>query len=696
MKSKTTKILSMVVATSTVFAGSMPIIANADSIDAKQITINLEKKSVFLGMTQNVSVKFQNKPNSDTITLNFLCYDIPLEATLKYNQDTQAYEGEIVYNKDPEYLNVWELQSIDLNDANRTTLDKQELKNMGLNLSDYDVIQEFVIENPKEISAIDATKTNMELGASKGAVPITKLVGNDRYETAVAVSKASYTSTANKVIIVCGEKIADGVTATPLAATYDAPILLTTKNALPASTKEELKRLNPKEIIIIGKEGAISQATEKAIQQTVTSANVKRIGGADRHETSLEIAKAIDEDHSISKIYIANGYKGEVDALTIASKAGEDKEPIILSDKQSMPSKSYNWLKTQSLKTAYFIGGSDNIATNVIYQMSKITPSYSSSSEDNIYNHRISGEDRHQTNAKVIEKFYSGSEYEAVLVCKSEDETLADALSASAFAAKLKSPVMFTPKNYVSAYHTKNIESKTVSKVYQIGGGLTSAVMEKIAESMSKHNTSSDHTDSGTKKTIVIDPGHGGVGSGASYKYPAGVFGSGETILREENYTLKTSLATTDYLRKQGFNVVITRTDNSSLDLSERTAISNKVGPSLFTSIHYNASDTTGNGIEVYYMLKDKDGGVTKNAASNIMKRVLEVFNLKNRGIKTKALSSDPTKDYLYVLRNNNYPSILVECAFIDNESDIKQIYSTENTNKMGVQIGKGIEDTFK
>ncbi|MEN7696550.1 N-acetylmuramoyl-L-alanine amidase, partial [Clostridioides difficile] len=139
-----------------------------------------------------------------------------------------------------------------------------------------------------------------------------------------------------------------------------------------------------------------------------------------------------------------------------------------------------------------------------------------------------------------------------------------------------------------------------------------------------------------------------------------------------------------------------TRDTDKTLSLGNRTALSNSLRPDLFTSIHYNASDTTGNGVEVFYKLKDKDGGTTKTVATNILNRILEKFNLKNRGAKTRTLSTDPTKDYLYVLRNNDMPAVLVECAFLDNEKDMSLLNTSNKVKEMGTQIGKGIEDSLK
>ncbi|WP_317911054.1 cell wall-binding repeat-containing protein, partial [Clostridioides difficile] len=101
---------------------------------------------------------------------------------------------------------------------------------------------------------------------------------------------------------------------TPLATTYNAPILLVEKNNVPNSVKSELKRLNPKDIIIIGDESSISKTTANQIKSTV-NASQTRLNGSNRYETSLLIAKEIDKNHDVEKVYITNANGGEVDAL---------------------------------------------------------------------------------------------------------------------------------------------------------------------------------------------------------------------------------------------------------------------------------------------------------------------------------------------------------------------------------------------
>ncbi|MCC0631866.1 N-acetylmuramoyl-L-alanine amidase [Clostridioides sp. ZZV15-6388] len=665
----TTGILSMaIVAPTMAFATESNAMENNDNLN-----INLEKKSIVLGSTSKVSVKFKEKPDADSITLKYKCYDMPLDTTLNYNQSTGLYEGTINYNKDPEYLNVWELQGITINSAtNPKTLDRQELEAMGLNLKDYNVTQECIIEDI-------TSRKDVSKYMRKTSAPITELTGSDRYETAVKISKEGWKNGSDKVIIISGDVSIDGIISTPLATTYNAPILLVEKNNVPASVKAELKRLNPKDVIIIGDENSISKTTANQIKSTV-SASQTRLNGSNRYETSLLIAKEIDKNHDVDKVYITNANGGEVDALTIAAKAGQDKQPIILSDKDSLTNDTYKWLQSEDLQSAYFIGGPQMLSTNVINKINDIT-------KDSVTKNRVYGADRHETNANVIKTFYTEDELEAVLVAKSD--VLVDALAAGPLAASLKSPILITPKTYVSAYHKDNLEAKSANKVYKIGGGLTSKVMNSIAASLSKHNTTP--TDPGTNngaKTVMIDPGHGGSDTGTTGKPLGGI--------KEKDYTLNTSLATTEYLRSKGINVIMTRDTDKTLSLGNRTALSNSLRPDLFTSIHYNASDTTGNGVEVFYKLADKNGGTTKTVATNILNRILEKFNLKNRGIKTRTLSTDPTKDYLYVLRTNDMPAVLVECAFLDNEKDMSLLNTSSKVKDMGTQIGKGIEESLK
>lgn len=635
--------------------------------DNSNINIELEKTSVILGDTSKISIKFKENLNAESITINLLCYDERLSTTLKYNPENNTYEGTINFDIDPEYLNVWEIENIVVNsEENAQTLDKDKLKELGLNLDEYKITQEYILSN----------KISPARYIQKVSAPIEKLYGATEYDTAVAVSKKGWPSGSNKVVIVNGDIIADGIAATPLASTYDAPILIVKKDTLPQVINEELKRLNPEEVIVIGGTSTINNSVYNSIASS-TNAKMSRIWGNDRNETSLKIAQEIDKNHDVNKVFIANGFKGDIDALTIAAKAGEDKQPIILTDKSIIPTDTYNWMKTESLTNAYFIGGPDTLDTEIIHKMADIAKPTSGS----IYHNRIYGADRHETNAKVMEKFYTQSTLEAVLVARSDK--LSDALVAGPLAAKLNSPILINPTNKLSSYHEDNLTQKSANIIYKIGDALSDNVLSEIAYKLSEHNSGA--------KTVVIDPGHGGQDPGALNKV--------DPSIKEKDYTLDTSLAATEYLRKNNINVVLTReTDlpsNQQLSLSERSSLSNSINPELLVSVHFNSYNTTARGIEAFYKYKDRNGGTSKTLASNVLNSVLEEFKLPNRGIKTR-VGSDGVTDYYHMIRAVNAPSIIIESSFIDNEEDQKLVNTLEKRKKLGTQIGKGIEKTLK
>ena len=660
--------------TAVVMAATMmaPTMAFAQtSAQEKGISVDIESKSVVFGTESGISVKFKEKLNAEKIVVDFKCYDMTISSELKYNKDKDVYEGTVKFDQEPEYLNVWELEKIEVKSADPYSLDRNALKDMGLDLDSCDITQEILIDDEEVQKAIsEGTASNMvQRTLSRTAAPVDKLIGDNRYKTAIKVSQAGW-SKADTVVVVNRYATTEGVIATPLATTYNAPILLTNNNSTPDYVINELKRLNVKNIIVVGNESQVGSGAINALKKS--GASISRIGGNNITEISLNIAKAIDEKHDVNKVYIANGSNGQIDALTIAAKAGEDKQPIILTEKNSINSSVYNWLKSESLSDAYVIGGENVVSNDVLNKIDGVVSA-------DVSKNRVYGSDRHETNAAVINKFYHDKNLNALFVAKSNE--LVDAMTTGPLAATKKSPILINPTNYVSARHTELLNTYKTEKVYQVGGGITSKVITSISNSVSKHN-SNTNTNSGNN-TVVLDAGHGGSDSGA-------VSGG----RREKDYALRTTLAASSALRAKGYNVVLTRSNDTYLSLGTRTAISNEVKPKLFTSIHYNSYNGSANGTEVYYNVKDKNGGLTKTTASNVLKRIVNTFGFSNRGIKAKANNSGT--DYYYVLRHNNYPSILIECAFIDSTKDMNKLSSDASVNNLGNQIATGIAESIK
>lgn len=176
---------------------------------------------------------------------------------------------------------------------------------------------------------------------------------------------------------------------------------------------------------------------------------------------------------------------------------------------------------------------------------------------------------------------------------------------------------------------------------------------------------------------IFIDPGHNYTGA------DTGAQGYG---LKEQDITFKIANKLKELLQKEGHQIKMSRpTINSNIgpssisnSINARAQMANEWGANLFISIHCNAFDKKTNGTEVLlYSLS----GAAAAYASRIQASIVSKLGTADRGLKER-------KD-LGVLRKTNMPALLVETAFIDNESDNKLLKNSPD--KFAEAIYSGI-----
>ena len=311
---------------------------------------------------------------------------------------------------------------------------------------------------------------------STSNVTVKKLKGADRFETATKISQSGWTKS-DTVVIVNGEdkSMVDGLTATPLASVKNSPILLSSNEKLPQKTVEELKRLNPSKVIVIGGNNSMPNSVVEAIKAVNSKISVQRIGGDTRYQTSINIAKEIDKTNNVSKLYIGAG-NGEADSLSIASLAGKEKTPIVLTQKDGVDNEAEQFIKSNKVSNIYFIGGIEKISNKAIEQVGKIA-------NRDISKNRVAGQTRQETNAKVIDKFYSQSKLDGVVVAN--QDKLIDALAVGPLAAKNNSPVILAT-NTLDKSQESSLKGKNSSKLFEVGGGIASSVIDKIKSLIEK------------------------------------------------------------------------------------------------------------------------------------------------------------------------------------------------------------------
>ncbi|MBO5868968.1 MAG: N-acetylmuramoyl-L-alanine amidase [Oscillospiraceae bacterium] len=178
------------------------------------------------------------------------------------------------------------------------------------------------------------------------------------------------------------------------------------------------------------------------------------------------------------------------------------------------------------------------------------------------------------------------------------------------------------------------------------------------------------------KKKVFLGIGHGGSDPGAV-----------ANGFEEKNVNLSVAMACQAELARHGVSVLTSRVKDESDDLTQRIMECNKFAPDLALDIHNNAGG--GDGAEVFHHY---GGGTGKTLAENILAEVVKIGQ-NSRGAKIKKNASG--KDYFGFIRQTVCPAVIVECAFLDNKTDV-QIIDTEAEQKaMGVAIAKGILKTL-
>ena len=177
-------------------------------------------------------------------------------------------------------------------------------------------------------------------------------------------------------------------------------------------------------------------------------------------------------------------------------------------------------------------------------------------------------------------------------------------------------------------------------------------------------------------KKVFLGIGHGGSDPGAV-----------ANGFEEADLNLVIGLACATELERHGVQVRTSRTKDENDPLTEEIKECNAFGPDLAIDIHNNAGG--GDGAEVYYY---SGGGTSKALAQNVNSAIVAIGQ-NSRGIKTK-LNANGTEYYGWI-RGTLSPAIIVECAFVDNKTDMKIIDTTAEQKAMGVAVAKGILKTL-
>lgn len=173
-------------------------------------------------------------------------------------------------------------------------------------------------------------------------------------------------------------------------------------------------------------------------------------------------------------------------------------------------------------------------------------------------------------------------------------------------------------------------------------------------------------------KRVVIDAGHGGTDCGAI-----------RNGINEKDITLDVSKRVEALLKKQGYQVTMTRTNDIYVSLADRVSISETNAPDIFVSIHVNSSTKPEiTGIETHYYHQE-----SLNLAQTVHSSLASKIQSNNRGL---------FKSKFYVINHTTAPAILIEIGFISNDNERAQLVSEKRKQDTAKAIVEGINNYFK
>ncbi|MBO3662026.1 cell wall-binding repeat-containing protein [Microbacterium stercoris] len=279
-----------------------------------------------------------------------------------------------------------------------------------------------------------------------------RIYGADRYATSVQVSR-QYAAGPSVAYIASGSDYADALSAAPAAAKLGGPLLLTQPTQLPKVVSDELLRLKPKAIVVVGGTGAVSASVYSALAKI--QPNIRRDAGSDRYATSRVVnQKAFPGGSSIA--YVATGTDFP-DALSASAVAGSVGAPVILvNGKQTtVDAATVSLVSSLKVRQVRIAGGTASVSSGIQTQIAKQATVT-----------RLAGADRYETSAAINGAAYSTAPW--VFFATGAD--FADALSGAALAGKLKRPLLVVRSNCIASKASDQLARWGSSLQTLIGG----------------------------------------------------------------------------------------------------------------------------------------------------------------------------------------------------------------------------------
>ncbi len=298
-----------------------------------------------------------------------------------------------------------------------------------------------------------------------------RIAGPSRFDTAAEIAASAWPEGSGPipvVYIINGLGYADALSAGPAAASQGGILLPVLLNSIPAVIQDQLSRLQPERIVVVGSSLAISNAVETALQAFVSDpADVERIAGPSRYATSRAIVEDAFGFEGLTNVFVSTG-RNFPDALAAGPAAGRLEGAVLLVDGLSPSGIDFD---TRQLlinlgRPDIFITGSDRVVTTTVAE------ALESTLDDDGVILRLAGTSRFDT-ARVINEFAFGvTETYPDFAFIANGLGFADALTGGPLAARYNAPMYLSLPQCLSSDVFGDLLDLIVTEAYALGSPL--------------------------------------------------------------------------------------------------------------------------------------------------------------------------------------------------------------------------------
>lgn len=307
-----------------------------------------------------------------------------------------------------------------------------------------------------------------------------RIAGANRYATSVAGSKALYTDEIlaahplDVVFVASGTNYPDALAATTFVVPFGPLLLVPPTGTVPSLVMNELRRLDPANIVLIGGENAVS---EEIVTQLSTIATPGYVAGQDRYETAAIVAEIADEGFEsqdggtasgIGTMFVVNGTTF-ADALPAGAATGPLRGAIVLTKQGTLPAATAEAIRSTAPRRVVVLGGPGAVSESVVAKVRSLVPG-----KEVV---RRSGADRFATAADLSQTEYVHPGRGVVLA---NGLDFPDALTASAFGALVEYPLLLSRSTCAPDATVDEVASfEELSYIEVVGFGGTTVLSDR-------------------------------------------------------------------------------------------------------------------------------------------------------------------------------------------------------------------------